>query len=140
MSTSSLLAQRKSCEAECKVIIFFIFLLVFLLALICQDAVIAAWNESYRNVTKSYFLCEAVGHVPERCSREPIEQYSHVFSLMNCIYYIMNASNPIIYLIFIINFRIAKEGFLRLKVVQSFKTSSTKSSQPSNLSDLTKHF
>ena len=125
---SSLLTQRKSCEAEFKIIIFFTYILVYLLVVLCQDAIIIAWQESFTNVTKSYFLCEAVGHVPGRCSREPIEQYSHVISLMNCIYYIMTAFTPIIHLMLVTNFRIAKEGFLRMKIIQSFKTSSMKSS------------
>ena len=123
--------QRKSCEAEFKIIIFFSYLLVFSLVVFCRDAITLGLKESYRNLTKSYFLCEAVGHVPGRCSREPIEQYSYVISMMNCIYLMMNAFYPMIYLMFVINLRIVKESFLRMKVVQSFKTSSMKSSQPS---------
>ena len=132
--------QRRSCEAEFKIVIFFTFLLVFLLVVLCQDTLIIAWQESYRNLTKSYFLCEAVGHVPGRCSREPVEQYSQVISMMNCLYYIMNAFYPTIHLMFIINFRIAKEGFLKLKIVQSVKTTtSLKSSQPSYAPEPAKH-
>ena len=131
-------AQRRSWEAEFKIIIFFSYLLVFLWAVVCRDAIILALQEPFREVIEDYFLCEAVGHVPGRCSREPIERYAYVISILNCIYYIMNSLYSVVYLMFVINFRIAKEGILKMKIIQSFKSTSTRSSQPSNPPELAK--
>lgn len=121
--------QRKECQAELKIIIFFTYLLVYLLVVLCQDAVTIAWKEPYRNLTKSYFLCEAVGYVPGRCSREPLERYTYVISLLNCMYYIVTAFIPVIHLIFIINCRVLKQSVVRMTVVRSLKTSSPRVSQ-----------
>ena len=78
--------QRKACKAEFNIIVFFTYLLVYLMVALCQDAITIAWQEPYGNLTKSYFFCEAVGHVPGRCSREALEQYTYLFSLLNCMH------------------------------------------------------
>ena len=124
-----ILTQRRAYVAEFKIVIYFSFLLLCLLVVISQAAIRIAWREPYRNLTENYFLCEAVGHIPGRCSREPLEQYTFVISLMNCIYYIMTAFSPVIHLMFVINCRILKEGVLRMKTAQTLRSISKKSSQ-----------
>ena len=105
--------------------------MVYLLVVLSQGAIRIAWREPYRNLVKSYFACEAAGHVPGRCSRASLERYTYVISLLNCIYYIMTALTPIIHLMLVTNFRILKEGVLKMKIVQSLRSvqTSTKSTQ-----------
>ena len=81
-----------------KITIVFAYYLIFLLVLLCQEAVMLAWKESFRNEANTYFLCKAVDHVTGGCSKDSLKKYSHTFIQMNCIFYIMNAFTKVVHL------------------------------------------
>ena len=83
----------------------FCILLLAVFFIICRETVSVAWREAFTNATNSHFLCEAVGHVPGRCSRETFERYSYVFSILNCVYYFLSVFVPVVNLVFVIKCR-----------------------------------
>ena len=117
--------QQKAHAAEVKLGIYFAYYSIFVLAILCQHTVKIAWRESFINATNSYFLCEAVGHVPGRCSRETLEQYSYPLSVLDCVYRIMAVFVPMVNLVFVIKLRNLSARVRTLKVPKFW----TKSSQ-----------
>ena len=123
ISMSMSFLQQKAYKAEMKLTIVYAYFLIFVLMGNFQEAIRIVWRESFKNATNSYFLCEAVGHVPGRCSRETIEQYSYQYSLLNCLTNIMAFFIPVVNLMFVINCRIVRERTRKLKIMKT-KTSS----------------
>ena len=126
--------QKKWCIAELKILVV---LSCFIISLIVRNghaAVIIAEFEPFRNAINSHFLCEAVGYVPGRCSRESFEQYSH--PLLNITVYIMALCLRTVNLLFIINCRVLKENIQKVKLLQSVTSSSLKTKRKSSLTDL----
>ena len=121
--------QKRVYNADTKIIIVFAYLLIYLLVVNFRGAIIIAWRESFRSITKPYFLCEASGHVPGKCSREFLENYSFGISIVNFLYYIMNAMTPVVHLIFVINCRVLRQRMEQLKITKLLKSLSSSSSQ-----------
>ena len=99
--------------AEVKIIISSSYFMVFILIVNSQDAVFVAERASLEAAVKSYVLCEAVGYVPGKCSRESIEQYS--YPLLNIVFYFSAFLVPVVELLFVINFTNLKKkvGWLK---------------------------
>ena len=119
--------QRKQCTAEMKIVTVFTYFMIYLILINSYSALFTAEFEPLRNAINSHFLCEAVGYVPGRCSRESFEQYSH--PLLNIAVYIGTMLLPVVHLLFIINCRVLKEKIEKLKVIQSLKSTSSKSTE-----------
>ena len=117
--------QQKAYKAEMKLTVVSAYFLVFILVGNCQEAIRIVWRDSFKNATNDYFLCEAGGHVPGRCTRETIEQYSYQYSLLNCLSHIMSVFIPVVNLVFVINCRILRERMRKVKIMKT-KTTSTK--------------
>ena len=106
----------------------YIYYALLIWSLFSLDAVYAAERDLLEKAMHSYFLCEAVGHVPGRCSRETLERYSHPLASI-AVYNVLLFFVPIINLVFIVNWRSIQESVRRLKVMQTLKSFSSKSSQ-----------
>lgn len=106
-----------------KLTLVFAYFLVFVLVGNCQEAIRIVWKDSLKNATTSYFICEAAGYVPGRCSRDIIEQYSYQYSLLNCLSHVMAAFIPVVNLVFVINCRIVKEHIRKLQVTKTRSSS-----------------
>ena len=115
-------------KAELKITIVYTYFMLVTWFLFCLDAVYAAEKDVLEEAINSYFLCEAVGHVPGRCSRETFEQYSH--PLLNvAIHNILLFFVPIVNLVFVINCKSIKEGITRLTIVWRLKSVSSRTPQ-----------
>ena len=119
--------QQKERTAELKIIFVSAYFMVFLIVINIREAVYIAEYENFQNATNNYFLCETAGYVPGKCSREALEQFT--YPLLNIVFYITALFVPIVNLIFVINCRILKENVERLKIVQSLKSLSSKSTE-----------
>ena len=108
--------QRKGHIAEVKITIIFAYFLVFLLLVNSRGAVYIAEGGSFKDAANSYFLCEAVGYVQGKCSRESFEQYS--YPLLDITFYITALFLPIVPLLHLINCRILKESIEQLTIVK----------------------
>ena len=117
--------QKKQCIAELKILVVFTCFVTFLIVLNSYGAVITAEFEPFKNAINSHFLCEAIGYVPGRCSREPFEQYSH--PLLNITVYITALLVRAVYLVFIINCRVLNEKIQKVKLLRSVISSSSRS-------------
>ena len=126
--------QKKRCIAELKIIVVLSCFIISLVVRNIHAAVNIAEFELFRNAIDSHFLCEAVGYVPGRCSRESFEQYS--YPLLNITVYIMALSVRTVYLLFIINCRVLKEKILKMKLLQSVNASLLKSKAQGSFTDL----
>ena len=97
-------------------------------SLLCLEALYSAEKEALDGAISSYFLCEAVGHVPGRCSRETFERYSHRL-LHILIYYILPFFIPVVNLVCVINCKSIKEGITWFTIVRRLKSESSKTPQ-----------
>ena len=79
-----------------------------------------AERESYMDAVDSYFICEAVGHVKGRCSREAFEQYSH--PLLEIARYISVTLLPVVVLLYLINCSSLKVKVKKMKVVRLLRS------------------
>ena len=114
--------------AELKITIVYVYWMMLSWSLFALDAVYAAEKDVLEEAITSYFLCEAVGHVPGRCSRETFEQYSH--PLLNiAIYNIPYVFIPIVNLVFVINCTAIRESTKRLSIVWRLKSVSSSTPQ-----------
>ena len=126
--------QHKVYQAELKITIVFAFYLVYLFVVLCEQAVVLAWKDSFRDETNAYFLCEAVGHTPGRCNLDSLKEYSRVFSVLNIIRFIVDGFIPASQLMFVINFNVIKKTVQGLGVVKALKSGlSKRSSEQSSL-------
>ena len=115
-------------KAELKITIVYTYFLLLTWSVLCLDAVYVAEQDVLEEAITSYFLCEAVGHVPGRCSRETLEQYSH--PLLNiAIYNILSFFVPIVNLLFVINCRSIRESIKKLRIVQTLRSVSSRTPQ-----------
>ena len=121
--------QQRAHTAEVKIILVLAYYLFFVLVVLCQDAAVLAWRESFTNATNSYLLCEAVGPVPGKCDQKFIEQYPHTITILNCAEFVITVLIPVVNLVFVINCRQIKECLQNPKVTNLLRSSSTKSSQ-----------
>ena len=110
------LLQNGVQAAEVKITIIYAYFVVFLAILISQEAVVLAERDSYRDAVDSYFLCEAVGHMEGRCSRESFEQYSH--PLLDIARYIALTLLPVAVLLYLINCRSLRAKVKEMKVIK----------------------
>ena len=107
-----------------KITIIYIYFVIFLLLINSQDAVFISQRDSFMDAVNSYFLCEAVGYVPGRCSRETLEQYSHL--LMKIVRHIMHIFLPTILLLYLINCRNLKANVKEMKVIKVLRSVSSR--------------
>ena len=122
--------QRGGYQAEAKIAIIYGYFMVFLVVMNSQEAVLFSERDSYQDAVNSYFLCEAVGFTPGRCSRESFEQYSH--PILDISRYILNMFLPTILLIYIINCKNLKAKVKEVKIIKVLGSFSSKISTTSN--------
>ena len=101
----------------------FAYFLSYLVLVNCRNALSGAQRESFREAVTSYFLCEAVGYIPGKCSREALEQFTH--PLLNITLDALAFFSPFSFLLFVINFRILKEQVEKLLLTLSLKSQSS---------------
>ena len=115
-------------KAEMKLAIVYTYYMFACWSALCLDAVYIAEKTLLEEAVKRYFLCEAVGYVPGRCSQETFEQYSH--SLLDmAVYSLLMFFGPIVNLVFLINCRSMRECVRRLTNMQRLKSGSPRPSQ-----------
>ena len=119
--------QQRQRTAEVKIVLIFSYFMAYLVMLHIRIAVFVAEFESFQSATNSYFVCEAVGYVPGRCSRESFEQYSH--PIIQISLYILTLLLPTTNLLFIINCRVLREKVAKLKIIQSLQSLKSSSSR-----------
>ena len=115
--------QRRGQTAELKIMIVFAYFLMFLILVNCRDALYVAQRESFRDAVSNYFLCEAVGYVPGKCSREALEQFT--YPPLSITFYAMAFLMPVVFLLFVINIRTLKEQVEKLPLIRSWKSQSS---------------
>ena len=118
-----LLPQHKGRAAEMKILIVIVYFMIFFILVNCRDALSLAQSKRFRDAVESYFLCEAVGHTPGKCSREALEQF--MYPLLYITFYIMAFLLPIVNLMFVINCRSIKEQVKDLSILRSLKSQSS---------------
>ena len=125
--------QNGGQAAEVKITIIYTYFVIFTSIINSQEAVVFAERESYMDAVDSYFLCEAVGHVKGKCSRESFEKYSH--PLLDIARYISLSLLPVVILLYLINCRSLKVKVKKMKVVRllrSLSSNQASSSQPTS--------
>ena len=115
--------QHRGRTAELKIMMVLAYFLVFLVVVHCRNALFAAQRDSFREAVTSYFVCEAVGYVPGKCSREALEQFIH--PLLGITVDVMLFFLPVSFLVFVINFRIVREQVEKLSLILSLKSQSS---------------
>ena len=114
-----------------KVLLILAYLIVLTSVIIARSGITALFEEILWSSIRDYFLCEAVGHVEGKCSRESFEKY--LTPLLDGLFYIMAALFPVVYLLFVINL---EQIFARVrKIVHICSTISTKLSSTSEMKD-----
>ena len=116
--------QRVGQKAEAKISFIYVYFVIFLSLGKTLHAILLSERDSYRDAVNSYFLCEAVGYVPGRCSRETFEQYSH--PTLSILHTIMNFSSPFIMILYLINCRALKAKVKESKAMTALKSSYSK--------------
>ena len=106
-----------------KITFIYAYFVVFLLIINSQKAVLLSERDSYRDAVNSYFLCEAVGYVPGRCSRETFEQYFH--PLLSISREIINTFMPALLLLYLFNCNTLKENMKKMKVLKTLRSLSS---------------
>ena len=115
--------QHRGRTAELKIMMALTYYLIFLVVAVSQTSLFNAQIESFREAVTSYFLCEAVGYVPGKCSREALEYFTH--PLLDITLNVMIIFLPCSFLIFVINFSIVKEQVEKLPLIRSLKSQSS---------------
>ena len=115
--------QQKSFQAELKLVILLVYFTIFLLSVNTLLAIFLAEKDSFKNAVNDYILCEAVGYVSGKCSREEFEQYTH--PILNTLFHIIYFLLPVVNLLFAINCRILKDRIEQMKVFKALKALST---------------
>ena len=110
-----------------KVLLILAYFIVVIAMLIARSGINELFEEALWSSIRDYFLCEAVGHVEGKCSRESFEKY--LAPLLEGLLYIMVGLFPVVYLLFVVNL---EQIFARVKeIVHIHCTKSTKlSSNP----------
>ena len=100
--------------------IIYAYFVVCFVIIHSEEAILLGEKDSYRDAVDSYFLCEAVGHVKGRCSRESFEQYSH--PLLEIIHYLILLFFPIVTLLYLINCRNLKKKAKEMKFIKVLRS------------------
>ena len=95
-----------------KVVVIFAVFIVMTSVMLAKAGVTALFNDVLWSSIRTYFLCEAVGHVKGKCSRESFEKYLTPF--LDALFYIVLASITVVYLMFVINL---EETFTRIRKI-----------------------
>ena len=109
-------------QALLKIMIVFAYFLLLVLFVISRESVYLAKKDAIIDAIDKYFLCEAIGHVPGRCSREFFEQYSYLG--LDFMFYFIILLLPIVNLVFLINFTLLREKLSKLncgKLLSTFR-------------------
>ena len=92
---------------------------------------LARYSNSIANTDKllsaltDYFKCEALGHVPGRCSREPFERLENPY--VNALSYLLLGCMILSILNFVIKWRMVTKGIRLLRQKSSFGSSKSRS-------------
>ena len=84
-----------------KVLLILAYLIVLTSVIIARAGFTTLFEDILWSSIRDYFLCEAVGHVEGKCSRESFEKY--LAPSLEAVTYIMRAFFPVVYLMFVIN-------------------------------------
>ena len=122
--------QKGKQAAEVKITIIYVYFVIFLLFKNGESAVSISQRDSYEDAVDSYFLCEAVGHVQAKCSREPFEQYSHpLLKIMSCM---SVAFMPAAILLYLINCSNLKAKVKEMKAIKALRSLSSTTPNTAN--------
>ena len=123
-------------RAEAKISVIYVYFVIFLLIIKTQEAVFLSERDPYRDAVNGYFLCEAVGYVPGKCSRETFEQYSH--PALNISENIISSFIPSVMLLYLFDCRALKAKVKESKVIRTlWSVYSRRSAISSNISNTT---
>ena len=101
--------------------------IVFSVFTLVHSAIVTAKSDKFVSVLTDYFKCEALGHVPGKCSRS---EFEHIYSpYMSGIAYALIGLIPLGILNFVLKWRSVKEV-----AGKSFHRLSRKSSEITNVS------
>ena len=112
--------QRVGQRAEAKISVIYVYFVIFILLAKTHDAVLLSEKDSYKNAVNSYFLCEAVGYVPGRCSRGTFEQYSH--PTLSISRNLMSFLLPFIMVLYLFNCRALQAKVKEIKVMRTLRS------------------
>ena len=105
-----------------KVLLILAYDMVLISVILARSGITTLFEDELWSSIRDHFLCEAVGHVEGKCSRESFERY--LAPLLEGLFYIMAALFSVAYLLFVINL---EQIFARVrKIVRIHSTKSTK--------------
>ena len=107
-------------RAEAKISFIYVYFLIFHLLVKTYEAILLSERDSYRDAVNNYFLCEAVGYVPGRCSRETFEQYSH--PILKISSNIMSFFLPFIMVLYLFNCRALQAKVKEIKAIRTLRS------------------
>ena len=103
-----------------KITIIYAYFVFFVTILNSKEAVLFAERDSYWDAVDDYFLCEAVGHVEGRCSRESFEQYSH--PLLDIARSFALTFLPVVVMLYLINCSSLKANVKEMKFIKVLRS------------------
>ena len=112
--------QRVGQRAEAKISCIYVFFVIFILLSKTHDAILLSERDSYRDAVNSYFLCEANGYVPGRCSRETFEQYSR--PTLSIFRTVMRFFVPLMIVLYLFNCRALKAKAKKINAVRTLRS------------------
>ena len=86
---------------EKKILWFFLAFIFYGIVATLYPTIFGTYRKEFFTALEQYFACEALGHVPGKCSRDEVEKYSRPYLVM--IVYISNCLIPLTSLVFVVN-------------------------------------
>ena len=106
---------------ERKLIIVFMVYLVFGVYTMAQTTILIGYQDRLSSEIANYFQCEALGYVPEKCSRSGFEAYR--FPYLIGIVYLLLSLTPFSVLSFVINWQECLKVCIKTKIFATMKGS-----------------
>ena len=97
--------------AEKKIMIVFIFFIIFGVYTMIQTGVTTAHGKELTQGLTNYFLCEFPGNASRECDRNEFEKYSHPYLL--AVTYVLLGFIPLTILNFVLNVRSTKAFIMK---------------------------
>ena len=129
--------KRRLSTAEKKILISMCSFIVFAIFTLVHTGYVTATADKFIAALTDYFKCEALGHIPGKCSRSKFEQY-HT-PLMSAIAYTLMGLIPLSFLNYVLKWRSIKEVTVKSLHLLSTKITTSKVSSSNKMSSINQH-
>ena len=119
-----------------KVLLMLAYFIVLISVLIAISGITVLFEEVLWNSIRDYFLCEAVGHVEGKCSRESFEKY--LAPLLDGLSYVTSGLFTVVYLLFVLNLEhiVSRVREIAHRVREMVHIHSTKTTKRSSITEM----